>query len=159
MNALTIVTLLFNVALFAVAYLVIAWCWRHRERPEPMTMNDVAEEANRTMHQAFADVGRSMCAVMPPRDLDKEIEEAIQGMKEAIKEERERVHQAGYQVGLTEPEHVDVAALFESMRRRFHLDEEDDLTEEDYLDGQREGEQERQRRAGLVPLQQLDLFP
>lgn len=107
----------------------------------------------------FAGVGDSMCAVMPQRDPYKEFEEAIGGIKEAVKEERERVYQAGYLVGLHEPEHVDVAARFESMRTRFHLEEEDDPTEEDYLNGQREGEQERQRRAGLVPLQQLDLFP
>lgn len=159
MNALTIATVFFNIAFIAMAYLVIAWCWRHREMPEPITKNDVAEEANRAMRQAFAGVGDSMRAVMPQRDLDKEFDEAIRGMKEAIKEERERLYQAGYQVGLNEPEQVDVAALFESMRTRFHLDEEDDSTEEDYLDGQREGELERQRRAGLVPLQQLDLFP
>jgi hypothetical protein len=154
MNALTIATLLFNLAFMAVVYMVIAWCWRHREKPEPMTMNDVAEEANQTMHQAFSDVGKSMRAVMPHRALDNVFDEAIRGMKEAIKAERDCLYQAGYQVGLHEPEHVEVAALFESMRTRFHLEEEDDPTEEDYLDGQQEGEQERHRRAA----QQLDLF-
>ncbi|WP_157511035.1 hypothetical protein [Frateuria sp. Soil773] len=62
---------------------------------------------------------------------------------EILAKDRVALYQAGFQVGLKEPERVDVAALFASVRRRFHIEDEMDAVDPAYLEGQRAGEAER----------------
>jgi hypothetical protein len=71
---------------------------------------------------------------------------------EILAKNRLALYQAGFQVGLKEPERVDVAAFFDSMRRRFHI--EDDLDEVDpaYIEGQRAGEAERKTAKPYHPI-------
>lgn len=90
MNALMIVNLLFTIAVIGVAYMVIAWVWRHREKPERPAMDDMVEEANRTMRQVFAGVGDSMREVMGARrGAEARHEQKILG-------ECDRVYQASF---------------------------------------------------------------